>query len=251
MNSPCLSILLLTEDSGRDSHETLRALVKKMLLLVDPACQTQPQRIELCPQPERAARAMHANIWKSRSPRDRFKLVDLRETIATKLLEEDGFVFFHFDGDRPWGERTESENVARFDEFVRAYVEPIVEDRLRRRGVLEEKPLRMERIRPLVPFYSIEAWLYQNTTEGAHLCQERGCGRHVELFAEWARDRARLDEVVRPKSEVCFKAERNRHLAEHGFPAQEVFAADRSFAATVISLLDCEDLCAAIARTAR
>lgn len=176
VTTPCLSILLLTEDSGCDSHETLRALVKKMLLLVDPACQTQPQRLELCPQPEHAARAMHANIWKSRSPRDRFKLVDLRETIATKLLEEDGFVFFHFDGDRPWGERTES---------------------------------------------------------------------------EWARDRARLDEVVRPKGEVCFKAERNRHLAERGFPVQEVFAADRSFAATVISLLDCEDLCAAIARTAR
>src|SRR5262249_8721635 len=103
----CLSILVLTEDSASDGHETITALAKKMLDQVVPGCRTN--RIEFEPQNAVAKRAMHGNLWKSRSPRDRQKLVDLRQTIATKLVEGKlvdgeavpGFVFFHVDGDRP------------------------------------------------------------------------------------------------------------------------------------------------------
>jgi hypothetical protein len=240
----------LTEDSADDAHETLSALVKKMLQLVVPACQTQRIRFE--PQGEGAARAMRGNLWKSRSPRDRPKLVDLRQAIATKLVEEaddvPGFVVFHVDGDRRWQDRTSSENVARFDDYVRTYVEPIVRDALGRKRRGEETPARMARLRRLSPFYSVEAWLYQNTREARRLC-EAGCGRHVDLIDRWEAARGELDEIEKPKEALCFGAGHNRALATNGFPASAVFAVEKSYTAAVEHLLDCDALGAALTRT--
>lgn len=185
---------------------------------------------------------MHGNRWKSRNPRDHQKIIDLSDTIATKLLEPDGFVFFHFDGDRTWAERSTCENATKFQAFVQAYIEPRVDAHLRKRDALAEKDARMARLRPLVPYYSIEAWVYQNTSEGARLCRERGCNQHQAHFNEWQRERGLLDEVLCPKGEVCFGAEHNSALASQGFPTDEVFRADKSFAAAVTGLLDSTDL---------
>lgn len=250
----CLSILVLTEDSAKDAHDTIAAIAKRMLLQVDPASRTH--RIEFEPQNALARRAMHGNLWKSRNPRDRQKLVDLRQTIATKLVEGalvgsesvPGFVFFHVDGDRPWAERAESENVARFAEFIRTYVEPIVADALQKKGIVAELPARMLRLRRLTPFYSIEAWLYQNTVEGRRLCAD-SCGRHLEMFSTWEADRSLLDEIGQPKKQVCFGEAHNLKLATAGFPAEELFRTDKSYTAAVMDLLDCRDLCTALAQT--
>jgi hypothetical protein len=248
--SPCLSILILTEDSAADAHETITALVKKMLQLLVPGCQTH--RVDFEPQGENAARAMHGNRWKSRNPRDRQKIVDLRQSIATKLVEGTehvpGFVMFHIDGDRRWAEQSSSENVTRFEEFVRTYVEPIVSTALARQGRAEEIPARMARLRRLTPFYSVEAWLYQNTGEARRLC-ETSCGRHVQQIEAWEAAREELDEIEKPKESLCIAAEHNRTLATLGFPAAAVFAVEKSYTATVLHLLDCPDLCTALART--
>jgi hypothetical protein len=175
-----LSILTISEDSSDDSHETIAAIAKKMLLLIDP--HTQTHRIEFEPQNERAARAMQGSKWKSRSPRDRQKLIDLWETIATKVVEDPiipGFVLFHVDGDRKWAERATSENVQRFEEILQIHVGPIVADTLAKKGRSVEFTARMTRVRRLVPFYSIEAWVYQNTSVARRLCEEH-CGHHLE-----------------------------------------------------------------------
>jgi len=56
------------------------------------------------------------------------------------------------------------ENVRRFNEEVRARVEAL----LLRRG----RTSALERLALLVPFWSVESWLFQNTSEALRICQE-------------------------------------------------------------------------------
>ena len=257
-DAPRLSFLILTEDSATDACEPIEALVKRMLLFVDPA--TQTQRIEFEPQDEVARQAMRGSSWKAKP--DDFghpKLVLLGRIIAAKLLEEadaPGFVIFHIDGDRRWADRDSSDNVEKFPGFVRDYVAQGLDAALRKR---RDKPLDDEalglakeaalaRLLRLTPFWCIEAWLYQNTALVHRLCEE-GCGAHLDQIKSWREDRGALDEIPTPKKVICFGSRHNAELARSQFPAEDVFAADKSYAAAVMALVDCPDLCTALART--
>ena len=248
-DAPCLSMLVLTEDRAEDSHRTLVALIKRMLLLVDPSCGTHRVRFE--PSNAGAQVAMHGNLWKSTDERNRPKRVILGRAIAEKLMEGGecpGFALFHFDGDRAWSDRASCENVPKFEAFTRRYVEPLVSAILKKNGLEHEAAARMSRLRRLTPFYSIEAWLYQNTNEARRLCAV-ACGKHVNMIDEWEAKRGALDEISKPKDLLCFKDRCNCELASHGFPHEEVFSAGKSYAETVMGLIECADLCAAIVRT--
>lgn len=253
---PCLSILVLTEDSAKDSVDTIATLAKKMLLLADKAARTN--RIELEPQREGAREAMRGNLWKSAKPFDRPKLIALGRAIAAKLLEArvPGFVLFHVDGDRVWADRASSENVEKFGEFVRRYVEQSVHQALCEQqktrplavDVERDKAAAMKRLLRLTPFYSIEAWLYQNTAEAIRLCSAR-CGRHSAKIKAWEADRGALDEVHKPKDELCLGSEHNQALAGPGFPSEDVYYAGKSYEAAVSKLFECEELLTALSRT--
>ena len=251
----CLSVLLLTEDSGTKAFETLRGIAKELLKQVDEYVQTnkisfEPVRNEL------ALQALHANVWKSTKARDRQKQVELIRTIATQVMLEDGWVLFHFDGDRAWGSRDSSENVAKFQSLVRDKVRGLLVMTLteQRAGSASQEieahaDARVTRLKTVVPFYSIEAWLFQNTREASRLCQERYGGRDVEQFQAWAQDRTALDEVLKPKEAVCLGAAHNLDLASTGFPARDVRAAGTSFTAVVEALNQDTELREALART--
>ena len=252
----CLSVLLLTEDSGAKAFETFRSLAKELLKQVDEYVQThkiafEPVRDEL------ALQALHANVWKSTNPRDRQKQVELIRTLATQVMLEDGGALFHFDGDRAWGSRDSSENVEKFQTLVREKVQALLELKLAEqrsgsspREVEAHARARLVRLKTVVPFYSIEAWLFQNTREAIRLCQERYNGRDVEQFHAWAQDRTALDEVLKPKEAVCLGAAHNLELASNGFPSREVRAAGRSFDAVVAEVLSQDaELREALART--
>ncbi len=251
----CLSVLVLTEDSGTKAFETLRSIAKELLKQVDEYVQTnkisfEPVRNEL------ALQALHANVWKSTRPKDRQKRVELIRTIATQVMLEDGWVLFHFDGDRAWASRASSENVEKFQTLIGASVRELVaakfaehRDGSTPQSIEVRANARIARLKTVVPFYSIEAWLFQNTREAIRLCQERYGGRDVEQFQAWARDRASLDEVLKPKEAVCLGAAHNLDLASSGFPAREVRAAGRSFTAVVEALSQDSELLEALART--
>ena len=95
--STCLSILLLTEDSGTKAFETIRSVARELLKQADEYVQTN--RISFEPlRNELALQAIHANIWKSTKAKDRPKKVELIRTIATQVLpstvvEGDGPLF--------------------------------------------------------------------------------------------------------------------------------------------------------------
>jgi hypothetical protein len=258
---PCLSILVLTEDSGGDGGATIIAIVRKTLLFIKP--QARLKRVVLEPQSEDARRAMHGTHWKSKKALQRQKLILLGRVIAAKLLEEEGpgFVFFHVDGDRAWADRASSDAVEEFELFVQNYVKQALDNNLRRKRrehgeSVDEESLQRDieaalgRMLRLTPFYSIEAWLYQNTAEARKLC-ETHCGKHLSTITDWEQDRGQLDEVLKPKRDdfSCLGARHNRALAENGFPAQAAFDAGKSYAHAVLAMLDNKELTGALACT--
>lgn len=256
---PRLSLLVLTEDGAARAHATLVALIKKMLLRLDPACGTHLVQLE--PQNEHARKAMLGNLWKSRRPLDHPKIVLLGRAIAGKLLEQSvpGFVLFHVDGDVPWARRVDSENVKKFEAFRQQYVMPALDRALRTKQNDHAKPATDEQITiaartalrkllPLIPFYSIEAWLYQNTSEARRLCATT-CGHHLERIDQWDTNPGGLDEIPQPKTQLCLEGRFNRDLAERSFPVERVLTARKSFAETVQRLLACDELCTALAHT--
>ena len=259
---PLLALHILTEDSAATAHDTLVALVKKMVLLLDPACRTHLVAFE--PQGDRERRAMHGNLWKSKRHLDQPKIILLGRAIAEKLLEQDvpGFVLFHVDGDVPWARHDESENVAKFSGFLQTYVRQALDRALRvqhkERGdtatdevIATQVDAALQRLLRLTPFYSIEAWTYQNTAEARRLC-EQNCGRHVDQIKLWENDPGALDEIDKPKdgeAAICLQDRYNLHLATTGFPAERAFEVGKSFTETVMRLLDCKDLCSALHQT--
>ena len=242
------SVMVLTEDSSTDAYNTVLALVKEMLKLLVPPVQTH--RIDFTPLKDTNARqAMHANLWKSTNPRDRSSIVQLIRSIITELLKDDGFVLYHIDGDRPWSDQASSDNTRQFQARMIPPIEAGVRDFLQKHQRAGEHGERMKRLHLLIPFFSIEAWLYQNTREAQRLCEEQGCRQCAPKLSTWEQDRARLDEVPHPKEALCLRDRHNAHLASTSFPARETFDANASFTRTVESLLACDALTSALTRT--
>ncbi len=69
------------------------------------------------------------------------------------------------------------------------------------------------------------------------------------MIDEWEANRGALDEISKPKEVFCLKDRCNHELASHGFPHEQAFAVGKSYAETVMGLLECADLCTAIVRT--
>jgi len=241
--------MVLTEDSGTGAHATVRALTKEMLKLLVPSVRTH--RIDFKPlEDENARRAMHANLWKSTNRLDQSNIRLLIRSIITELLKPNGFVLYHIDGDCPWSEHESSENVREFHSRMHSPIEAGLRDHLQKHSQDSRAPSALiKRLRLLVPFYSIEAWLYQNTREASRLCEEEGCGQCPTVLAEWEKHRASLDEEIQPKEKLCFQDKHNAHLASSGFPAREVFDAEVSFCQAVLNLLECNELTTALERT--
>ncbi|HYO60163.1 hypothetical protein [Archangium sp.] len=250
-----LSILLLTEDSGKQGYDTLHALTVEMLRLVDAQARLTKENLDFEPlQNEQARLALRANTWKSSESRDEPRRVELVRTIAGKLMEPNGFVFFHFDGDRRWKKRRDSENTVKFEKLIKSRVELLLRMQLDKLGVrgreLEERLTgRMQRFCPLTPFYSIESWLFQNTETAKRICREKHNGRDLERFEEWEAARQLLDEVEKPKEEVCLRDGHNLELAVGSFPTQPVFEVGKSFTAAIELLKSCQPLVQALGST--
>ncbi|OJT17568.1 hypothetical protein BO221_44155 [Archangium sp. Cb G35] len=252
-------ILVLTEDSGKQAQPTIQKLLKEALKLLVESVDLNPERIRLEPLPEneRALLAVRANQWKEQQP-PTIETIRLLELIATRLVEPAGFVVFHFDTDRVWAERHNSENRQKFETIIRERVRRILRGEVpaprfgsqRPRPTLtaEQIELALKRLLILSPCYSIESWLYQSTKEILAHCQERHDSEaHVLRIQSWAADRTLLDDVSRPKHEAltCVGDLHNEALAK-AFPAEEVWLAERSFFESVERLRACSTLVEAI-----
>jgi len=106
----------------------------------------------------------------------------------------------------------------------------------------------MKRLMLIIPYYSIESWLFQNTDVAIRLCREKHSGKDVDVFEGWAANRAKLDEEIKPKEMVCLRAKHNRELATTGFPFDLAHELKKSLKAAVDELSNSHDLRQALRR---
>jgi hypothetical protein len=232
------SVLVLTEDAASDGPDTLAALFRHVVRDLDANCQAH--RIDFEPlQNKEARRVLRGNVWKSTRAQDQSSIRTLRASIVEKLLEHPaGFVIFHVDGDTRWSSRGESENEQKFEERIRLPVSTAIKELLSGKQLSESEQQAqhdeaLRRLFVLVPFYSIESWLYQNTRRAMELCDEHHGGQDRDLFAHWQQHRGELDELLRPKEATCLKAGHNQELARAAFPVAEVYGLSPSFTVAV------------------
>jgi hypothetical protein len=230
-----VTMFLLTEDAGRNGAEVMPLLVKKLCARVDPQCQTQ--KLKLVPGKEHAS-GVSGSYWKSNQK----ETIDMLKDVATRLVRGE-FVLLHFDGDVPWARHEESGNVRFFQGEFTDKVRRLLESRKKDASVVDQ-------LVAVVPFHEMEAWLYQATDEAKAKCTCRGdkAKDHAALFDCWKADRTLLDEIVDTKDACCLKDDHNADLAK-AFPAADVEAVGKSFAATVQALKASPKFVAALAST--
>lgn len=242
--APCLSVLVLTEDGSDHAHDTLRVLVKRLFAYLDERCQTQ--KIDFQPPNEASRREVVANTFAERKRSDRVRLY---QYLAAHLRDDQAFVVHHVDADRRWDDRYKDPSV-KVDQ-VRREVLPHVRTILSKFYADLELDRRLERYLLLVPYWELEAWLYQHTDLAEKLCREHTqCrGQHAPLLAAWRDDRGALDDREDPSDLLpCAGKRHNKELAA-GIPLKPVIGAGKSLAAAVETLLACEPLLDALART--
>jgi hypothetical protein len=179
-------------------------------------------------------RSTQGNQWKNAAGR-----VDLVRDLATKL-RNGSFVIFHYDGDKPWAERP-SDTDAQFNQQVRVRVQQLLTGPEPRRNTstttpTTDDPNAIDKLIVCVPYYSLEAWLYQATDAAVALCNEHHRRRDRERFLAWGEDRSLLDEVSKPKEATCLGSGKNEELAAK-VPLKDVVAAGKSLAAFRDALL--------------
>lgn len=262
------AFVLLTEDTSGRADETLKRVARHLLRTIRGTVRTHRLHFEPADEGERPVLA--ANRCKSAETRDEPKVRELCRSIATKLGRAKGgapwFVLFHYDGDRVWSQRVPCENADKFAQRIRATVRHVLAAPpprpAPRRGnapprteaaarSAEEIDVFLQRLLEVVPFYSIETWLFRNVEVAKAECQ-KGCGgRHVPLLEAWQRGERSLDEVSKPKEELCFRDQANAELAGPGFPADDLYLAETSFYAPVERLRGSPGLVAALEQTKR
>jgi hypothetical protein len=252
-----LSIVILTEDSGKDGRATVEALARRMLDLVVPDFQSH--RIQFIPRDPPEEEAMRGNIWKTdgRNPVEHERRVRLRRYIVRRLSLPNSFVLFHIDADRPWSERHTSENLEKFQKF-RATLPQVAgrgranNPRPKGRGATHDASppeMHLEHLILICPHRSIEAWLYQNVRVALDICGREHRGAHLAKLQVWEEQRAELDELPAPEQALCLGKAFNLELATRGFPAREAYEVKKSFADTVDRLHSCDALVQALELT--
>jgi hypothetical protein len=253
-----LSIVILTEDSGKDGRATVEALARRMLHLV--AAGYDERRIDFVPRDPREEEAMRGNVWKAdgKNPRERERCVRLRRYIARRLCQQNTFVLFHIDGDRVWSERHTSENVAKFEQLIRSTLPQVLErgransSRTQAGAQANADPLpvlQVEHLILLCPFRSIEAWLYQNLRAAIDICRREHKEAHVTELEAWEERRGELDELPAPQKALCLGKTFNLELATSAFPASRANDVKKSFAESVDRLAGCDALVRALDET--
>lgn len=244
---PVFSVMLLSEDGSHRAGPTLKSLLKHVFRFIDERCQTH--RIDFQPPTDRDVQhILIANQWSDRRRSERVKLYRF---LSTQLDDADAFVIHHIDADRRWSERDSDPpvHVTRVPTEVLAHVRTILSKKYSDAEIDE----RLQRYLLLVPYWELEAWLYQHTAVAERLCREHpSCrGSHAALLAEWRDDRSKLDDCEDPEALLrpCVGKQHNEALAGPGYPIKDVVAADTSLAAAVHEFFHCEPLLDALART--
>jgi hypothetical protein len=223
------TFVVLTEDGAKDARAVIVALLRRTLTqVVAPGCDTR-SRVAFSAQDaagvERIRPLLVGANWKGRS----IDLRNLIQFIATELISG-RVVLHHIDGDRPWS-KAPGENAEKYEERVRRAVRRCLRERLSE----ADTEAHLARLVLWMPYYSVEAWLYQNLDEVERIAQ--GDAELMSLVAQWRARPAQLEEALKPKDlHPRLGSRHNLWLAEQGWPAARVFGLSLSYRSAVGAL---------------
>lgn len=214
-------VMFVTEDTGEGGKNAVKVLLERVL-------GPPERRPDVCAPKAHYGRAANPSGWataKNQVDGDRLRK-DLIAEITTRVLRGQR-VIFHYDGDRPWSRRSESERAQAFDRHWRVAVRQLGHSRNR-----PEIDAAVDRLVEMVPYYSIEAWLYaavQKCMEvvEAHFKADDAVAS-VVLLQAWLQDPASLDEMAKPKEELCLSNGHNDALA-HAVDLDALYLRGTSF----------------------
>jgi len=236
-----LTLYLLAEDASLDTQEAVQNLIKAALKHLD--VRETPLGRHAFPavrDPSVAGWLLGTN-WHNRRVR-----LDLAAWLANELrcLSSDvrTLWIWHVDGDCPWSKSSVSKGISAQRRVVADVVTQLMRHDARATPLTTTGAIALaDRIVPLNPHYSIEAWTYQHFAKARTLLPARSQAElaHAELDA-WQGNRGAIDEVeqIAANSEVGKKLSKkhNKELTAKGWPAQDVYAARASFTAFVDAL---------------
>lgn len=244
MADPCASILISTEDGGKRATSVVESIVRKILGFLDPNFRSN--RFQFVPSTDIAARS---NAWKCCTTGGYNEKIKFYRALATQVAQSGphGFVVVHIDADTVWAKRAKSQNWQRFTNDLLIGVR----QQLQAPGTIQNIDALMARVIPMIPHYSIEAWLYQNSKVAADACLKRNNLEHARQVNAWKANRGALDEVYKPKETLCIGSRLNESLAQGGFPTSEVYNAGKSFSLIVDRFREANGLIGAMESTYR
>lgn len=233
--APALACALYSEDradAGQD-FAVLHELLLGMLQQLEPGLKTNHIKIEPA-QPVRKERVC-GSFWKERpsarpgAQESRRRLIkDVAAAIRLGRL-----VFFHVDADAVWAERARCEHAGvHWPRFVHDVLTV-----LRNAGAVIERAELDHVLILAMPFWEIESWAYANVARLREILAEPG---DLAALARWQDDLGQLDEIADIKDCLSIRDARTLELVKraHGFPADGLVAAGRSYAAVVTRLRD-------------
>ncbi len=238
-----MRILILTEDGALTATKTIEEVFTRLLRAAYPRIQTN--KVDFLPRPLQHKRIMSGNKWRSEEPRDREEIIALARDIATEAAVPDGFVIFHFDGDTAWTHRASAITPSQFESKIVSKSKKHVHDMTAKNPKIA--PFNDEKIIRFVPYYAIEAWLFQNFDECERLATEPADRTQLAL---WRNNRGLLDEHIRPHEKLSIGKTRNLPLAKSlsNATVRDVVTAGKSLA-QIVERLQCNAaLNAAVAR---
>ena len=238
-----LKIRIFTEDGATTATKTIEAVVKRLLYAAYPQIQTQ--NIKFLPPLPVHDPIVRGNKWLSGAPHDQPAIIDLFRDIATDAVKSDHFVVFHFDGDTTWAQRASATTPKQFETKIVDKAKQHAITMAQERGNVS--PVDDEKIIRLVPYYAIEAWLFQNFDECERLATEPADRTQL---AQWRNNRGLLDEHIRPHEKMSIGKSNNLPLAKSlsNATVRDVVATGKSLAAIVQGLQCNAALSAAVAR---
>ncbi len=218
-----LTIALYSEDrrAAERDFDALREVVLGMLDLL----LGEPMTASIACEPAQPARKERVcgSYWKmstGASGPDREKRTLLVGAIATALRRHK-LVIFHIDADATWADRERAEYHRHLERFTR--------DIRQLSGLGQQLD---HYFIPAVPFYEFESWAYANRPALLDLLTDDADLAAVEA---WLDDLTKLDEIPDIKDKLSIEGRHSHDLVNRrrGFPAAELAAAGKSYAATL------------------
>lgn len=231
-----VQVIVLTEDTGESAPEVIKALVEKMVHFVHGISSVPvPRKMIIVDEQEQASKlaaAMRSNGWKNRRQQ-----IDFARELANILSRrEPTLILLHMDGDCLWSKSEggkKGQNVEPFENDVR----PAVLQHL----VDKKQVERISRLVLLVPYYNIEAWIFQNLTDSIALYEKLPEStpyrkENLRRLRAFEQDRTQLDEQTTLKNFKLLNTRENRLALAQKLPAKKAYAVGCSFTAAVNKL---------------